>query len=94
MFVEYFYSIAFFVGIIFFITAFMLGYDWRKAVFFLIGIIVANVPGISFNAKFLYIKVLMERMVEKVTNILFWASFLLLALVKFNGTFQTFGEIR
>jgi sodium/potassium-transporting ATPase subunit alpha len=32
------------VGIVFFIVAFVLGYNWREAVFFLIGIIVANVP--------------------------------------------------
>jgi magnesium-transporting ATPase (P-type) len=37
-------GLAVFVGIVFFIVAFVLGYNWREAVFFLIGIIVANVP--------------------------------------------------
>jgi len=37
-------GVAIFIGIIFFIVAFVLGYYWRDAVIFLIGIIVANVP--------------------------------------------------
>lgn len=37
-------SVAVFLGVSFFIIAFVLGYDWLDAVIFLIGIIVANVP--------------------------------------------------
>lgn len=37
-------SCAVFVGVIFFIIAFILGYHWLDAVIFLIGIIVAWVP--------------------------------------------------
>ena len=37
-------SVAVFLGVIFFIIAFILGYHWLDAVIFLIGIIVANVP--------------------------------------------------
>merc|ERR1712020_826138 len=37
-------SVAVFLGITFFIIAFILGYHWLDAVIFLIGIIVANVP--------------------------------------------------
>lgn len=37
-------GVAVLLGIIFFITAFILGYHWLDAVIFLIGIIVANVP--------------------------------------------------
>ena len=34
----------FFLGVTFFVIAFLLGYFWLDAVIFLIGIIVANVP--------------------------------------------------
>ncbi|GBM26405.1 Sodium/potassium-transporting ATPase subunit alpha, partial [Araneus ventricosus] len=37
-------GVAVFLGLAFFITAFILGYHWLDAVIFLIGIIVANVP--------------------------------------------------
>jgi sodium/potassium-transporting ATPase subunit alpha len=37
-------SVAVFLGVTFFIIAFILGYHWLEAVVFLIGIIVANVP--------------------------------------------------
>ncbi len=37
-------AVAVFLGIVFFIIAFILGYNWLDAVVFLIGIIVANVP--------------------------------------------------
>ncbi|XP_077985595.1 sodium/potassium-transporting ATPase subunit alpha-3-like isoform X1 [Glandiceps talaboti] len=37
-------SVAVFLGVSFFILAFILGYEWLEAVIFLIGIIVANVP--------------------------------------------------
>jgi sodium/potassium-transporting ATPase subunit alpha len=37
-------GVAVFLGVSFFIIAFILGYDWLEAVIFLIGIIVANVP--------------------------------------------------
>jgi len=37
-------AVAVFLGVSFFIIAFILGYDWLEAVIFLIGIIVANVP--------------------------------------------------
>jgi len=39
-----FFSVAVFLGVTFFIIAFILGYHWLTAVVFLIGIIVANVP--------------------------------------------------
>ncbi|CAL4064789.1 unnamed protein product, partial [Meganyctiphanes norvegica] len=37
-------SVAVFIGVTFFIIAFIMGYHWLDAVIFLIGIIVANVP--------------------------------------------------
>ncbi|ESO10963.1 hypothetical protein HELRODRAFT_156333 [Helobdella robusta] len=37
-------GVAVFLGVVFFIIAFILGYNWLDAVIFLIGIIVANVP--------------------------------------------------
>ncbi len=37
-------GVAVFLGITFFVIAFLLGYHWLDAVIFLIGIIVANVP--------------------------------------------------
>jgi len=37
-------GVAVFLGVSFFVIAFILGYDWLDAVIFLIGIIVANVP--------------------------------------------------
>ena len=37
-------GVAVFLGVTFFIIAFILGYHWLDAVIFLIGIIVANVP--------------------------------------------------
>lgn len=37
-------GVAVFLGVTFFIIAFILGYFWLDAVIFLIGIIVANVP--------------------------------------------------
>ena len=37
-------AVAVFLGVTFFIIAFILGYNWLDAVIFLIGIIVANVP--------------------------------------------------
>ena len=37
-------GVAVFLGVSFFIIAFILGYPWLEAVIFLIGIIVANVP--------------------------------------------------
>ena len=37
-------GVAVFLGVSFFIIAFILGYNWLEAVIFLIGIIVANVP--------------------------------------------------
>uniref|UniRef100_A0A914YQP8 Na(+)/K(+)-exchanging ATPase n=1 Tax=Panagrolaimus superbus TaxID=310955 RepID=A0A914YQP8_9BILA len=37
-------GVAVFLGVTFFIIAFVLGYDWLTAVVFLIGIIIANVP--------------------------------------------------
>merc|ERR1712226_633602 len=37
-------GVAVFLGVTFFILAFVLGYNWLEAVIFLIGIIVANVP--------------------------------------------------
>ncbi|OUC43333.1 e1-E2 ATPase, partial [Trichinella nativa] len=37
-------GVAVFLGVTFFIIAFILGYQWLDAVIFLIGIIVANVP--------------------------------------------------
>ncbi|XP_054713262.1 sodium/potassium-transporting ATPase subunit alpha-like [Uloborus diversus] len=37
-------GVAVFLGLAFFVTAFILGYHWLDAVIFLIGIIVANVP--------------------------------------------------
>jgi len=37
-------GVAVFLGVLFFIIAFVLGYNWLDAVIFLIGIIVANVP--------------------------------------------------
>ena len=43
-FIEVITAVAVALGIIFFIIAFILGYNWLDAVVFLIGIIVANVP--------------------------------------------------
>ena len=43
-FIELITGVAVFLGVSFFVTAFILGYDWLDAVIFLIGIIVANVP--------------------------------------------------
>lgn len=37
-------TVAVVLGIMFFIIAYLLGYDWLDALLFLIGIIVANVP--------------------------------------------------
>ena len=37
-------GVAVFLGMSFFVIAFILGYEWLDAVIFLIGIIVANVP--------------------------------------------------
>ena len=37
-------GVAVFLGVSFFLIAFVLGYPWLEAVIFLIGIIVANVP--------------------------------------------------
>ncbi|ODM98254.1 Sodium/potassium-transporting ATPase subunit alpha [Orchesella cincta] len=37
-------GVAVFLGVVFFVVAFILGYHWLDAVIFLIGIIVANVP--------------------------------------------------
>jgi len=37
-------GVAVFLGVTFFVIAFILGYEWLDAVIFLIGIIVANVP--------------------------------------------------
>ena len=37
-------GVAVFLGVTFFLIAFILGYHWLTAVVFLIGIIVANVP--------------------------------------------------
>ncbi len=37
-------GVAVFLGVTFFVIAFILGYHWLTAVVFLIGIIVANVP--------------------------------------------------
>jgi len=37
-------AVAVFIGVSFFVIAFVLGYHWLDAVIFLIGIIVANVP--------------------------------------------------
>ena len=37
-------GVAVFLGVTFFLIAFILGYHWLDAVIFLIGIIVANVP--------------------------------------------------
>jgi sodium/potassium-transporting ATPase subunit alpha len=37
-------GVAVFLGVVFFVVAFVLGYHWLDAVIFLIGIIVANVP--------------------------------------------------
>lgn len=37
-------GVAVFLGVSFFLIAFILGYPWLEAVIFLIGIIVANVP--------------------------------------------------
>lgn len=37
-------GVAVFLGVLFFILAFILGYHWLEAIIFLIGIIVANVP--------------------------------------------------
>lgn len=37
-------AVAVFLGVSFFVIAFILGYNWLDAVIFLIGIIVANVP--------------------------------------------------
>ena len=42
-------AVAVFLGVTFFIIAFILGYHWLDAVIFLIGIIVANVPEGSFS---------------------------------------------
>ena len=45
-------GVAVFLGVSFFIIAFILGYHWLDAVIFLIGIIVANVPeGNIFRSK-------------------------------------------
>merc|ERR1719211_775678 len=45
-------AVAVFLGVSFFIIAFILGYNWLDAVIFLIGIIVANVPeGLTLTAK-------------------------------------------
>jgi hypothetical protein len=46
-------GVAVFLGVSFFIIAFILGYHWLDAVIFLIGIIVANVP----EGKKKYIKI-------------------------------------
>ena len=43
-FIQVITAVAVALGIIFFIIAFILGYNWLDAVVFLIGIIVANVP--------------------------------------------------
>uniref|UniRef100_A0A1I8C3A0 Sodium/potassium-transporting ATPase subunit alpha n=1 Tax=Meloidogyne hapla TaxID=6305 RepID=A0A1I8C3A0_MELHA len=48
-------AVAVFLGVTFFIIAFILGYHWLTAVVFLIGIIVANVPeGFIFESYVLY----------------------------------------
>lgn len=43
-FIHFITAVAVFLGLLFFGTAFILGYEWLDAVIFLIGIIVANVP--------------------------------------------------
>lgn len=43
-FIQIITGVAVFLGMTFFIIAFILGYKWLDAVIFLIGIIVANVP--------------------------------------------------
>jgi sodium/potassium-transporting ATPase subunit alpha len=43
-FIQIITAVAVFLGVLFFIIAFILGYNWLDAVIFLIGIIVANVP--------------------------------------------------
>ncbi|CAG7835368.1 unnamed protein product [Allacma fusca] len=43
-FIQIITGVAVFLGVVFFIVAFILGYHWLDAVIFLIGIIVANVP--------------------------------------------------
>ncbi len=44
LFIHIITGVAVFLGVSFFIIAFILGYHWLDAVIFLIGIIVANVP--------------------------------------------------
>lgn len=44
-------GVAVFLGVVFFIVAFILGYHWLDAVIFLIGIIVANVPEGKFQQR-------------------------------------------
>lgn len=49
-FIQLITGVAVFLGVSFFIIAFILGYHWLDAVIFLIGIIVANVPeGLYFS---------------------------------------------
>ena len=43
-FIQIITGVAVFLGVTFFVIAFILGYEWLDAVIFLIGIIVANVP--------------------------------------------------
>lgn len=48
-FIQLITGVAVFLGVSFFLIAFILGYHWLDAVIFLIGIIVANVPEGNFT---------------------------------------------
>merc|ERR1711935_301966 len=70
-------GVAVFLGVTFFLIAFILGYNWLDAVIFLIGIIVANVPEgllatvtvcLTLTAKRMAAKNCLVKIVEAVTS--------------------------
>merc|ERR1712157_613728 len=58
-------GVAVFLGVTFFILAFVLGYNWLEAVIFLIGIIVANVPEGLLATVTVCLTLTAERMAKK-----------------------------
>ena len=73
-------GVAVFLGVSFFIIAFILKYNWLEAVIFLIGIIVANVPEgllatVTVSVDMPLIQMSVQRMHKNLTRIIPWTSF-------------------
>ena len=66
-------GVAVFLGVTFFIIAFILGYNWLDAVIFLIGIIVANVPEGLLATVTVCLTLTAKRMASKVDFFLLYA---------------------